>query len=100
MLKIKSSNASTVIFSDKEANAVSLHTEAFMALFSKVNSILVGRQIECVTAEIEPVACTNGETIYFQRTALDTAFKKFISSSNLKSLLKHIGELRGLNYHE
>ena len=83
---------------------------AFCALFTKVDSIIAGRDVSVRLAtdnwthnqdgNSKPVAWTDGETIWVSRGRFDNLmFPSGDQTSNLKSI-DALSALKGLNYHE
>jgi len=92
---------------DKET--IAQYLEAFTVLFSRVNSILAGRQIKCELSNNDALAFTDGNTVFFKFDNLETAFKAYVNRQKnsmvgntlaQNKLMDRLGELRGLNYHE
>ena len=92
---------------DKEV--VAQYLEAFTVLFSRVNSILAGRQIKCELSNNDALAFTDGNTVFFKFDNLASAFSAYVNRQKWSmagntmaqnKLMDRLGELRGLNYHE
>ncbi len=92
---------------DKEA--IAQYLEAFTVLFSRVNSILAGRQIKCELSLNDALAFTDGNTVFFRFDNLESAFRSYVNRQRSSvtgnavaqyKLMDRLGELRGLNYHE
>lgn len=70
--------------------------QAILDLFSTTNSILVGKKVRCAVSSASPVACTNGEDVFFNKTLLDLVRV----GNNEDERIRSLAHVIGVNYHE
>ena len=73
------------------------YAEALLSLFSRSNSIFAGQDVSCRTSDITPVACTDGETIFFNKDTIGAPFRQL---NDIDKALKSLRSIRGVNLHE
>ena len=77
------------------------YTQALLDLFTRSNSILTGQPVDCVVSDITQIACTDGETVYFNPNILRKAFEGADKGKlNVKKALEVLSHVRGVNLHE
>ena len=88
---------------EKLNEEIQVHIDAFTGLFTRVDSIISGKQIECKVSTNSPLAWTDGRDVYFGSDNLIKVFRDYLNTrkqNSGKDYLKALGHLRGLNYHE
>lgn len=93
--------------SAKMAEEASMYIDSLLALFSRVNTVIAGTNVDCFpdsSGISGGVACTDGKRIYFSVTKLFNWYQALKSSRyNMRSyhqVLRAITDFRGINYHE
>lgn len=88
-------------FASQATDKLTVYVQALLELFARSNSILAGQSVKCVVSSETPIACTDGETVYFNpdllRLALSGADKNRL---NVSSSIKRLAHIRGVNLHE
>lgn len=75
--------------------------ESLLALFTRVDSILSGREILVATSDSVQAAATDGTNIYFNSMLIDSVFASIVREGVTKqSTFSNLIKIRGLNYHE
>ena len=76
-------------------------TESWLVLFSRVNSLISGREINCSSNSEVGIAATDGSSVFFNTQQLQSLFQDAVQGGfNKESLFRKLIEFRGLNYHE
>ena len=76
-------------------------TESWLVLFSRVNSLISGREITCSTNNEVGIAATDGSSVFFNTQEIHRLFEDATKSGfNKERVFKKLIEFRGLNYHE
>lgn len=85
----------------KTAADVSSQMNAWMRLFTKVNTIVVGRRIPTITDESLPFpAATDGSAVKFSTDWLRTEVVNPLHMGSSSLVKRTIAKLKGINFHE
>ena len=85
----------------KGSAGINKYTESVLDLFSRSNSILAGQSVVCSTSIETDVACTDGESIWFNTGLLQKPFMDVDKKGlDIQSALISLRCLRGINLHE
>lgn len=83
------------------SSSISKYVESLLDLFSRSNSILAGQPVLCAVSDKTEVACTDGETVWFNTAQLQKPFLGVERNGiDIKSALIALRCLRGVNLHE
>ena len=85
----------------KENDLAKSLRDSLLILFSRVDSVLSNREIECSVSDNVGAAATDGTNIYFNENLVDMAFRSIVKNGRTSSTtFTNLIKLRGLNYHE
>ena len=85
----------------KENELAKALRESLLALFTRVDSVLSGREIQVATSDSVQAAATDGTNIYFNSMLIDSVFTSIVRDGVTKqSTFSKLIKIRGLNYHE
>jgi hypothetical protein len=82
-------------------NKLNVYMQSLLELFARSNSILAGQTVNCVLSAETPIACTDGETVYFNPQVIKKALIGADSGKlNVKTSINQLARIRGVNLHE
>ena len=80
---------------------LNVYIQSLLELFARSNSILAGQPVNCVVSDQTPIACTDGETVYFNPQLIKKALVGADSGKlNTQIAIKQLAKIRGVNLHE